>query len=60
MTLGDFEQLVLLAILHLGDDAYGSRIVETIEERSGGANSGAESLPPISSPSPGLRNVDHA
>ncbi len=37
MTLGDFEQLVLLAILHLGDDAYGRRIVETIEERSGRA-----------------------
>ncbi len=37
MTLGDFEQLVLLAILHLGDDAYGLRIVETIEERSGRA-----------------------
>ncbi len=37
MTLGDFEQLVLLAILHLGDEAYGRRIVETIEERSGRA-----------------------
>ncbi len=35
MTLGDFEQLVLLAILHLGEEAYGSRIVETIEEKSG-------------------------
>ena len=35
MTLGDFEQLVLLAILHLGDEAYGTRIVDTIEEKSG-------------------------
>ncbi len=35
MTLGDFEQLVLLAILHLGDEAYGPRIVDTIEEKGG-------------------------
>lgn len=35
MALGSFEQLTLLAILHLGDDAYGPRIVETIEEKSG-------------------------
>ena len=37
MALGDFEQLVLLAILHLAEDAYGPRIVETIEAKSGRA-----------------------
>lgn len=35
MALGEFEQLVLLAILHLGDDAYGVAIVDAIEERTG-------------------------
>lgn len=35
MALGDFEQLVLLAVLHLDDDAYGVRIVDAIEERTG-------------------------
>ena len=35
MALGDFEQLVLLAVLHLADEAYGVRIVDAIEERSG-------------------------
>jgi len=34
MALGEFEQLVLLAILHLGDDAYGVAIVDAIEERT--------------------------
>ena len=33
-TLGEFEQLVLLAIVRLGDDAYGSTIREEIEERT--------------------------
>jgi DNA-binding PadR family transcriptional regulator len=33
--LGEFEQLVLLAIAHLGDDAYGIPIVEEIERRTG-------------------------
>ncbi len=37
MAIGDFEQLVLLAILHLGEEAYGPRIVDTIEKRSGRA-----------------------
>ena len=32
--LGDFEQLVMLAVLHLGDDAYGIRITEEIEHRT--------------------------
>ena len=32
--LGDFEQIVLLAILRLGDDAYGVPIREDIERRT--------------------------
>ena len=34
-SLGEFEQLVLLAILRLGDDAYGVPIVDEIEARTG-------------------------
>jgi PadR family transcriptional regulator, regulatory protein PadR len=34
-TLGEFEQLVLLAIVHLGEDAYGVPIVDEIERRTG-------------------------
>jgi PadR family transcriptional regulator PadR len=33
-TLGEFEQLVLLAIVRLGVDAYGSTIREEIEDRT--------------------------
>ena len=33
--LGEFEQLVLLAVAHLGDDAYGIPIVDEIERRTG-------------------------
>lgn len=33
--LGEFEQLVLLAIVHLQEDAYGIPIVEEIERRTG-------------------------
>ena len=33
-SLGDLEQLVLLATLRLGDRAYGVRIVDEIKERS--------------------------
>lgn len=33
--LGEFEQMVLLAILHLGDDAYGVPIVDEIQRRTG-------------------------
>ena len=33
--LGEFEQLLLLALLQLKDDAYGLRIRQTIEERTG-------------------------
>jgi len=34
-SLGAFEQLLLFAILRLGDDAYGVTIRETLEERTG-------------------------
>lgn len=34
-TLGEFEQIVLLAILHLGSEVYGVPIVEEIERRTG-------------------------
>jgi DNA-binding PadR family transcriptional regulator len=34
MALGEFEQLVLLAVLHLRDEAYGVAIVDAIEERA--------------------------
>ncbi|MEZ5318032.1 MAG: PadR family transcriptional regulator [Vicinamibacterales bacterium] len=33
--LGDFEQLVLLALVRLGDDAYGATIRREIETRTG-------------------------
>jgi DNA-binding PadR family transcriptional regulator len=35
MALGDLEQLVLLAILHLDDDAYGVTIAEVLREKAG-------------------------
>jgi DNA-binding PadR family transcriptional regulator len=34
-SLGDLEQLVLLALLRLGPDAYGVAIADTIQERAG-------------------------
>lgn len=34
MALGEFEQLVLLAVLHLQDEAYGVSIVDAIEART--------------------------
>ena len=34
-ALGEFEQLVLLSLLHLGSDAYGAAIREEIEQRTG-------------------------
>ena len=34
-TLGEFEQLVLIAIVRLGDDAYGATLRREIEERTG-------------------------
>jgi DNA-binding PadR family transcriptional regulator len=33
--VGDFEQLVLLALLRLGNDAYGMEVREEIEKRTG-------------------------
>jgi PadR family transcriptional regulator len=33
--LGEFEQLLLLAILRLGDEAYGADIARELEERAG-------------------------
>jgi DNA-binding PadR family transcriptional regulator len=33
--VGDFEQLVLLALLRLGNDAYGMEVREEIESRTG-------------------------
>ncbi len=33
--LGEFEQMLLLAALHLGDDAYGAAISKELEERVG-------------------------
>jgi DNA-binding PadR family transcriptional regulator len=32
---GEFEQLVLLALLRLGDDAYGASVRREIEDRAG-------------------------
>jgi len=34
-SLGEFEHLVLLAILRLGSDAYGVPVVQEIESRTG-------------------------
>jgi PadR family transcriptional regulator PadR len=34
-ALGEFEQMVLLAVLHLGDGAYGVPIVDEIQRRTG-------------------------
>jgi DNA-binding PadR family transcriptional regulator len=34
-NLGEFEHLVLLAVLRLGDDAYGVPIQRELEERAG-------------------------
>lgn len=36
-ALGEFEHMVLLAILHLGADVYGVPIVDEIERRTGRA-----------------------
>ena len=34
-SLGEFEHLVLLAVVRLGDDAYGMRVRREIAERTG-------------------------
>lgn len=33
-TLGAFETMVLMAVLHLGDNAYGAAIIQEIEQRT--------------------------
>ena len=37
--LGEFEQLALLAVMQLGDNAYGAVILEELENRAGRAAS---------------------
>jgi len=37
LYLGEFEMIVLLAVLQLGDGAYGVTILQEIEERTGRA-----------------------
>lgn len=34
-SLGEFEKLVMLAVLHLGNEAYGATIIQELEERTG-------------------------
>jgi DNA-binding PadR family transcriptional regulator len=34
-VLGEFEQMVMLALLRLGPDAYGAAVCDAIEQRSG-------------------------
>ena len=34
-TLGEFEHLTLLAILHLREGAYGAAIIDALEDRTG-------------------------
>ena len=34
-SLGEFEHLILLAVLRLGDDAYGVSIIDELEQRTG-------------------------
>jgi len=40
-SLGEFEQLVLLAVLRCGDQAYGSRVLRELEEVGRRAGRGA-------------------
>jgi len=35
LSLGEFEQLVLLAVLRCGEDAYGMAVRRTLHERTG-------------------------
>ncbi len=34
-SLGEFEKLVMLAVLHLGHEAYGAAIIQELEDRTG-------------------------
>ena len=36
-ALGEFEKLVLLAVLRLGEDAYGATVIAELERRTGRA-----------------------
>ena len=38
-SLGDFEKLVMLAVLHLGPEAYGATIIRELEARTERASS---------------------
>ena len=38
-SLGEFEKLMMLAVLHLSEDAYGATIIRELEERTGRATS---------------------
>ena len=33
-SLGEFEKLVMLAVLHLGREAYGATVIQELEERT--------------------------
>ena len=35
VILGEFEQLVMLTVLRLGDDAYGAAVRQELQERAG-------------------------
>lgn len=37
--MGDFEQLIMLAVLHAGRNAYGARIWKEIQDRGGRSSS---------------------
>jgi DNA-binding PadR family transcriptional regulator len=45
--LGEFEQVVLLAVMRLGPDAYGVTIRKDIEERTGRSVSGGAIYPTL-------------
>ena len=34
-SLGEFEKFVMMAVLHLGPEAYGATIIQELEERTG-------------------------
>ena len=43
-SLGEFEQIVLLAALRLGDEAYGVTILAEIAAKASDANKGEEKV----------------
>ncbi len=36
-TIGEFEKLVMMAVLHLGEGAYGATIIQELDRRTGRA-----------------------